>query len=468
MSIAGVFPVGRVEPSIRGREGATRKWNTPQATVGDEMGKNDRGVSWIAVATVLAAVASGGCQTGYSPCNRPEPGKVYVPPDMPRELSKVVLPPYTIEPPDILLIDAIRIVPKQPYYLRTGDVLAIEAQGQPKQLRPGDNVDIQVEGALPEAPIMGVLPVGSTGVISLGPGYGAVQVAGMTVDEARDAIEKHLKQILAEPIVSLNIVQSTLQPLTGNFPVQMGGVVSLPAPYGTVAVAGKTVEEAQQAIADHLGQFFDKLTASVVLAEFAGKQQIIGEHLVTPDGTVTLGTYGSVPVVGMTLDEARMAIENHLSQFLEDPEISVTVYAYNSKVYYVILQGAGSGDGVYRFPVTGNETVLDAISQINGLDPSSSTEIWIARPTPNSTGVQMLPVDWHGITAEGLAATNYQILPGDRIYVANDKMLALNAAIAKFTLPFERVMGFSLLGVGTVTRFSGNVLRGGGSRFATF
>ena len=44
----------------------------------------------------------------------------------------------------------------------------------------------------------------------------------------------------------------------------------------------------------------------------------------------------------------------------------------NSKVYYIITDGAGSGEQVFRFPVTGSETVLDAISQIGGLPPVSS------------------------------------------------------------------------------------------------
>ena len=57
---------------------------------------------------------------------------------------------------------------------------------------------------------------------------------------------------------------------------------------------------------------------------------------------------------------------------LDNPEISLDVFAYNSKVYYIVTQGAGQGDAVYRFPITGNETVLDAISQINGLNFNSS------------------------------------------------------------------------------------------------
>ena len=126
------------------------------------------------------------------------------------------------------------------------------------------------------------------------------------------------------------------------------------------------------------------------------------------------------------------------------------------------------GDGVYRFPITGNETVLDALSQIHGLTGVSSKKIWIARPSPCGDEAQILPVDWKGVTALGKACTNFQVLPGDRVFVAEDKLIALDTGIAKLTTPLERVMGFSLLGAGTATRFSGPVLKGGGNPNATF
>ncbi|MBN1588481.1 MAG: polysaccharide biosynthesis/export family protein [Pirellulales bacterium] len=310
---------------------------------------------------------------------------------MPRELSKVVLPVYTIEPPDILTIDAVNIVPKPPYRLRTFDLIGVE-----------------VLGTLPDSPISGVFLIEPGGLVKLGHRYGSVRVSGLTIDEAKIAIEQHLRQSLAEPSVL------------------------------------------------------------VTLAEMSAKQQIAGEHLVGPDGTVTLGSYGSVPVVGLTIAQAKLAIEAHLSQFLEAPEVSVNVFAYNSKVYYVVTQGAGMGDGVFRFPVTGNETVLDAISQINGLETVSSKRIWIARPTRDPGNVQILPVSWDGVTAQASTSTNYQVLPGDRVFIAEDKLVALDTSLAKIIAPLERVMGFSLLGAGTATRFSGPVLRGGGNRQSTF
>jgi polysaccharide export outer membrane protein len=311
--------------------------------------------------------------------------------EVPRELCKTVLPAYVIEPPDILVIDAIHVVPRPPYRLRTLDMIAIQVQGVPADL-----------------PISGTFPIEPGGLVRLGPQYGAVRVAELTVEQAEAAIRQHLLQYVKEPIVSVS------------------------------------------------------------LAEMATKQQIAGQHLVGPDGTVTLGSYGSVRVVGMTLMQAKVAIEQYLAQFLDNPEVSLDIYAYNSKVYYIVTQGAGLGDGVYRFPITGNETVLDAISQINGLNFNCSKRIWIARPTDIPGQAQILPIEWDAITSQAYANTNYQLMPGDRLFVAEDKLVAFDTGIGKITAPLERIMGFSMLGVGTVTRFSGPVLKGGGNSNSTF
>jgi polysaccharide export outer membrane protein len=300
------------------------------------------------------------------------------PPEVPRELSKVSLPPYVIEPPDILLIDAIKIVPKSPHTIETFDVLAI-----------------RVEGTLVEQPIAGTYSVDPEGKVDLGPAYGRVPVIDMTTDEARSSIDRHLRKILQNPEVSVSLAAS------------------------------------------------------------AGAQRIEGEHLVGPDGTVNLGTYGSVYVTGKTLAEARAAIESQLSNHLENPEVTVDVFAYNSKVYYVITEGAGFGDNVIRQPVTGNETVLDAVAAIGGLAQTSSTKLWISRPAPGGSGCeQILPISWRDITRGASTDTNYQILPGDRLFISEDKFVAFDSLVSKLTRPFERIFGFNILGTQMVARFN--------------
>jgi polysaccharide export outer membrane protein len=228
-------------------------------------------------------------------------------------------------------------------------------------------------------------------------------------------------------------------------------MIDFGATYGRAYVLNMTVDEARATIEKKLGEQLNDPKASVSLGDIAAKQQISGQHLVGQDGKVTLGSYGKVLVVGMTVAEAKAAIEQHLSQSLEQPEVSLDVFAYNSKVFYIITQGAGQGDGVARFAITGNDTVLDAISLINGLAPTSSTRIWVARPGRDNAGChQILPVDWYMITQCGDTQTNYQLLPGDRVYVAEDRLMSLDTWLGKMLAPWERIFGFVALGTSTV------------------
>jgi polysaccharide export outer membrane protein len=154
------------------------------------------------------------------------------------------------------------------------------------------------------------------------------------------------------------------------------------------------------------------------------QQPISGRFLVRPDGTVGLGLWGSASVAGLTLDQAAKAVREQVvkGRPAELAAANVTalvdVIAYNSKVYYVITDSAG-GEQVVRLPITGNETVLDAVAQVGGHAPApGKRKVWVSRPAPKAgRPAQTLPVDWRGIAEQGVTATNYQLLPGDRVYV---------------------------------------------------
>ena len=123
--------------------------------------------------------------------------------------------------------------------------------------------------------------------------------------------------------------------------------------------------------------------------------------------------------------------------------VVVDVLAYNSKMYYVITDGAGFGEQIYQFPITGGETVLDALARVNGLpDIASKRDIWIARRSP-VPGVpeQILPIDYVAITQHAIAQTNYQVLPGDRIYVKAQGIFRFDRFLQKVLTPVERVLG---------------------------
>jgi polysaccharide export outer membrane protein len=182
---------------------------------------------------------------------------------------------------------------------------------------------------------------------------------------------------------------------------------------------------------------------------------IDGQHVVQMDGTIDLGIYGSVQVAGLTTDQARERVREFILKVTnrrpDQLQVRVSVLAFNSKLYYVITDGAGYGEQVASFPITGSETVLDAIGRIGGLPQvSSKHDIWVARRSPHGGPDQILPVCWEDITKRGVAATNYQVLPGDRIYVQSQKIISIDNTLAKFLQPIERVLGVTLLGSETV------------------
>jgi protein involved in polysaccharide export with SLBB domain len=176
-----------------------------------------------------------------------------------------------------------------------------------------------------------------------------------------------------------------------------------------------------------------------------------GEYLVGPDGTINLRQYGTLPVAGKTITEIKLDLQKHLAQYFDSPEVAVDVRQFNSKVFYVITEGAGLGDNIRRVPITGNDTVLDALSAINGLSQVSSAKMWIARPAPGGFGCeQILPVDYVSIAQGGSSATNYQLMPGDRLFIAQDELVSFNSFLNKLTAPIERMLGIASLGTSSV------------------
>ena len=329
----------------------------------------------------LACVAFlSGCAAHRETCILPIDG-------VPRELQKTLLPDYIIEAPDVLQVDLVAAIPRPPYKLQPLDAVSLRVANTPE----GD-------------PVLGIYQVELDGTANLGGTYGAVPLAGLTLPEAKTAVENAVKRILANPIVDIGLAQGR------------------------------------------------------------GVQQVRGPHLVRGDGTIGLGSYGSVRVVGLTIPAAKLAIEQFLSTSFLNPEISLDIVGFNSKVYYLCVDGGSAGTSVVRLPLTGNETVLDAFSQIGGLPVTGDPEkVWVARSNADGAGaMNILPVDWKQVTEFGDARTNYQLMAGDRVFVKAYRAVNFANRFERAFAPVERILGVTLLGVGTARSFSNSNGNNGG------
>lgn len=207
------------------------------------------------------------------------------------------------------------------------------------------------------------------------------------------------------------------QPIADVYFVDDKGNIDLGPTYGKVTVGGVKLSEVERTVQRHLAEDYPQANATVSLEVTETTNQIVGEHLVGPDGRINLREYGQVDVTGLTLPQAKKRIENALSMALVDPKVTVDVFASNSKRCYIITKSA-RGDNVVTMPITGNETVLDAIAMIGGAEAPQGPKVWVARPSKVGKGdEQVLPVDILAITSGKSDATNYRLYPGDRLFV---------------------------------------------------
>jgi protein involved in polysaccharide export with SLBB domain len=143
------------------------------------------------------------------------------------------------------------------------------------------------------------------------------------------------------------------------------------------------------------------------------------DQRVMPDGSIDLGRYGRLVVASMTLEQAEDAIQRMVSEKSNvSSDVNVRLIQPIDR-YYVV--GEVNSPGAY--PLTGYETVLDAILEAGGLTArASACDLLLARPTSPCSCRVTLPVCYRAITQLGDTTTNYHLQPGDRIFVARQSM----------------------------------------------
>ncbi len=144
--------------------------------------------------------------------------------------------------------------------------------------------------------------------------------------------------------------------------------------------------------------------------------RIPADQRVLADGTIDLGSFGRLVVAGMTLESTESLIERTILDAGEE-RTQINVRLLEPVHRYYIL-GEVNSPGSY--PLDGHESVLDGILAAGGMTSAAAPcRIVLARPTqPHSCRVT-LPVCYREITQLGDTTTNYQLQPGDRVFVAS-------------------------------------------------
>ncbi len=164
-------------------------------------------------------------------------------------------------------------------------------------------------------------------------------------------------------------------------------------------------------------------TLAVEAIDLDSPIRLPGNQPVLPDGTIDLGKYGRPVVAWKTVSqiesEVRRLIDAQVKEAKDAKEkastaVTVRLIGRESKVFYVL----GEANAPRAYPLAGRETVLDGILVAGGLTrQADAKKIIVSRPTKPDGCRILLPICYNEIVQLGDTATNYQLQPGDRIFI---------------------------------------------------
>ncbi|HTB14804.1 MAG TPA: polysaccharide biosynthesis/export family protein [Bryobacteraceae bacterium] len=128
---------------------------------------------------------------------------------------------------------------------------------------------------------------------------------------------------------------------------------------------------------------------------------------VRPDGKITMPLIGDLQAEGLTPDRLRIQLKQALSTYINNPDVTITVMAVNSKRYTIAGQVMRPGPVALVLPTK----VFDALSSVGFRDFANTKKIVIIR------GTKRIKFNYNEVLHGKHLDTNILLEPGDTIYV---------------------------------------------------
>jgi polysaccharide export outer membrane protein len=146
----------------------------------------------------------------------------------------------------------------------------------------------------------------------------------------------------------------------------------------------------------------------ILLVRVWRESELSGGVQVRPDGKITLPLIGELDAAGLTPEGLKAKIVEALSEFINKPEVLVSLQAVQSKKYYIV--GGVGRPGT--FPLVVPLTVLEALTNAGGFREFANTKkITILR------GTKILKFNWNEVVKGKNMQQNVLIENGDYIVV---------------------------------------------------
>ena len=164
--------------------------------------------------------------------------------------------------------------------------------------------------------------------------------------------------------------------------------------------------------------------------------EITRDVLVRPDGRISFDLIGDLFVQGKTLEEIRRDITDQAEKFILQPDVTVILSESNSRQYYVF--GEVESPGAY--PLVGDVDMVNALASAGGPTQYAKLDAaWLVRPTEGESVTYQ--VNFEEITRLGDATTNYELQPGDVVYVPPVLMVRIGYVVGQIFFPVQQIIG---------------------------
>ncbi len=201
----------------------------------------------------------------------------------------------------------------------------------------GDLVLVEVLEAMPGRQVTGERIVRPDGTISL-QWYGDVPIAGLTRREAKARVVEQLRQFLTDQSLGLIVWDDQKQTYLRVHPSRTTRVFLDESPTYDPRVRQRLGMPAEPRPAERPAKPGARRTSDpspmtfqsgnhllIEVLEALPGRPISGERIVRPDGTISLGFYGDLKVVGLTRDQVKAKAIEHLRQWLTDEALGLVV-----------------------------------------------------------------------------------------------------------------------------------------------
>ena len=167
---------------------------------------------------------------------------------------------------------------------------------------------------------------------------------------------------------------------------------------------------------------------------------------VRPDGRMSFSLIGDVNANGLTPAELDEVITSRLSEYVQNPEVTVLVTAIKSN--QILVMGQVTRPGPY--PMEANFTVLEAVAIAGGYTETAGLNRVTVTRRSRERSPEVIKVNLKKVIAKGDRNSDVILEPGDIVHVPK-KASAWTIFDRYFIGGILPVMGFVLL-IDTLTR----------------